>query len=175
MSEGWQSAPAIAECPTLPPAACPAPPAQLAGWRVKALPPALRCSLDGDTALLLVSAGVGQALVTRLLHGNDTGGSHQRVGQGGLACRGGVCGVRKEWSEAWRAQRWMACMTQQHNPCPSLPCCMPASAAPLSPGWQPSRTVVHVGNHGHVTDVVLVLHESTDLLCRRGRQRQNAG
>jgi hypothetical protein len=41
--------------------------------------------LDGDTALGLVSAGIGKTGVTGVRHGNNTGSSDQRVGKSGLA------------------------------------------------------------------------------------------
>ena len=38
-----------------------------------------------------------------------------------------------------------------------------------------ARTVVHMSNDTHVTDVVLLVHEGTDLLCRRGRMSERTG
>jgi len=65
--------------------------------------------LDGDAALLLILAGVGETGLTGLGSGNDTSLGHERIGQGGLA-------------------------------------------------------VVNVGNHGHVADVPLLVHEATDFV-----------
>mmetsp|Transcript_14461 Transcript_14461/g.37262 ORF Transcript_14461/g.37262 Transcript_14461/m.37262 type:complete len:589 (-) Transcript_14461:108-1874(-) len=65
--------------------------------------------LDRDATLLLVGSGVGQALVSGVLDGDDTGGGDEGVGEGGLS-------------------------------------------------------VVDVRNNTHVSDVMLLVHERTDLV-----------
>ena len=65
--------------------------------------------LDGDTSFLFILSGISGSALSCLGSGDDTGLSHQGVGQGGLA-------------------------------------------------------VVHVGNHGHVSDVPLLVHAFSHLV-----------